>query len=139
MEGHLDWVRCLDWSSSTDSPVPDPVGASDPAELFLASGSQDAYVRLWSLTALASVSAAEADAESGPTAEAEGDAGDGGGLDEKLFEEFEKRLNGGVGGGGGDDDEGGIGQVSLKSFVITARNFDGRCGFPCRFMERSAG
>jgi hypothetical protein len=119
MEGHLDWVRCLDWSSSAETASGDSPAAG---EIFLASGSQDAYVRLWSLTPLATAAAAGLDLESAAVEDAD-EAGVG--LDEKLFEEFEKRLNGGA--AGGDDDEGGVGQVSLKSFVVTARNFDGRC------------
>lgn len=123
MEGHMDWVRCLDWSPLPKKTKSD-LTSETQEELFLASGSQDAYVRLWSLTSISQAIAAKLE----PQQDAEGD----GELDDKLFEEFEKRLNGG-GGGGEDDDT--VGQVSMKSFVVSVKDFDGRSVFGFRLVR----
>lgn len=123
MEGHMDWVRCLDWSPLPAKTKSD-LTSETQEELFLASGSQDAYVRLWSLTSISQAVAAKLE----PQQDVEGD----GELDDKLFEEFEKRLNGGAGGGEDDD---AVGQVSMKSFVVSAKDFDGRSVFGFRLVK----
>ncbi|KAK4054542.1 Elongator subunit elp2 [Microbotryomycetes sp. JL201] len=51
LEGHSDWVRCLDFTT----PLPlDGQSTSTydvlPGQVFLASGSQDNYIRLWRFT-----------------------------------------------------------------------------------------
>ncbi|KAM0791282.1 hypothetical protein ACM66B_005756 [Microbotryomycetes sp. NB124-2] len=60
LEGHSDWVRCLDFT--TPMPVSNEGQGStsnydvSPGQVFLASGSQDNYIRLWRFTRVASES-----------------------------------------------------------------------------------
>ncbi|KAI0069052.1 WD40 repeat-like protein [Artomyces pyxidatus] len=91
MHGHDDWVRSLAFCHPTSS--------SDP--LILASGSQDATIRLWNIE--------HAQRSGGPT----------GGLSDDLFDAFEASL-----GDLTENDEGGR-QISLKHHILTVKGDDG--------------
>lgn len=76
LEGHEDWVRCLDLTSC-------PSEFSSGYDLLLASGSQDNYIRLWRIAA---------GVEQKALVEEKKDDG----LD--MLDEFERKLAGEAGG-----------------------------------------
>ena len=118
MEGHLDWVRALDFSPTT---------SPDATELLLASGSQDGYIRFWSLIHLpASAQPEAAPALSAAPAPATGGAEkDGEILDDEMMDAFERKIareeeDSGEGAGAN-----GVGQVSMKAYTLTVKQKDG--------------
>lgn len=114
LEGHMDWVRALDFSPPGTS-APTTVTESPTPEVLLASGSQDGYIRLWSLVPIEQVP----DEGSAPAEQREG--AEGGELDDQMLKDFERKI------GGGDGDEGGnVGQVSMKAFVISTKGRNGK-------------
>ncbi|KAL7415694.1 WD40-repeat-containing domain protein [Mrakia frigida] len=121
LEGHLDWVRALDFSPSPPpSSSTSTSSSSSSPDLLLASGSQDGYIRLWSLIPLAP----EATKEDSPVASGSG----GEVLDDEMMDEFERKI---AKGGGEEEDSGegaggnGVGQVSMKAFTLGVRQRDG--------------
>ncbi|ODN98383.1 elongator complex protein 2 [Cryptococcus wingfieldii CBS 7118] len=74
LEGHEDWVRCLQFT-----PYP---SSSSTNDLLLASGSQDNFIRLWRVSPIAPQEAAAPDMDEGL----------------EMLDEFEKRLAGEGGG-----------------------------------------
>lgn len=88
--GHEDWVRSISFRPPTSSSEP----------LILASGSQDANIRLWNIEAISRPT--PADSESGT-------------LSDELLDAFEASL-----GGTGDGEEGGR-QISLKKHVLNVK------------------
>ncbi|KZT62360.1 WD40 repeat-like protein [Calocera cornea HHB12733] len=92
LEGHEDWIRCLAFVTET---------RADPQQrirTILASGSQDGYIRLWTIASM------KPD-ESKPNCTTHG------GLSNDLLEMFEKSLS-----------EGGSGQISTKAHVLAFEN-----------------
>ena len=86
--GHEDWIRGLSFCSpENDGP------------LVLASGSQDATIRLWNIEVVKKASISEASE----------------GLSDDLLDAFEESL-----GNLGDTDEGGR-QISLKRHILAVR------------------
>lgn len=88
--GHEDWVRSLAFRQ--------PALSSEP--LILASGSQDANIRLWNIEAINRPSPADSEA---------------GTLSDELLDAFEASL------GGADDGEEGGRQISLKKHVLNVK------------------
>ncbi|WWC89777.1 uncharacterized protein L201_004703 [Kwoniella dendrophila CBS 6074] len=97
LEGHEDWVRCLSFTSYPS------LTDSSKKDLFLASGSQDNYIRLWRISPLAEQSPQEKEKQ------VEKDDKQKEGLD--LLDEFERRLNGE-----------GSGQISTKAHVMAVQD-----------------
>ncbi|KAF7313748.1 hypothetical protein HMN09_00531900 [Mycena chlorophos] len=91
LQGHEDWVKCLAFNLERDS------------TLILASGSQDATIRLWKIEPLAKQASSSASQSSDP-------------LSDALLDAFEASL-----GELGDAEEGGR-QISLKRHVLTVKN-----------------
>ncbi|KAK4056653.1 Elongator subunit elp2 [Microbotryomycetes sp. JL221] len=58
LEGHSDWVRCLDFTTPLPTHSTSTLSSYDvePGQVFLASGSQDNYVRLWRFSRVSHVS-----------------------------------------------------------------------------------
>jgi WD40 repeat protein len=114
----LDWVRALDFSPPGTS-APTTISSSDApsSELLLASGSQDGYIRLWSLTPLSPAEEKNVKENEEGDGEAEGEGAE---LDDKMLEDFERKI-----GGGEDGQEGDVGQVSMKAFVLQVKAKDG--------------
>ena len=96
LAGHEDWVKCLAFK--------DPMVENEP--LILASGSQDATIRLWNIEPLAR-SAPVALGTSGDTAD-------------ELLDAFEASLV------NLEDTEDGGRQISLKRHVLTVKSESGR-------------
>lgn len=96
LEGHEDWVRCL---AVAPIPVSKEQGTSSP-DLLLASGSQDNYIRLWRIAAVAGSNTSDQ-----PSGDKEGKAEDP--LD--MLDEFERKLAG---------EAGGSTQISTKAHVL---------------------
>nr|GAT54077.1 predicted protein [Mycena chlorophos] len=91
LQGHEDWVKCLAFNHERDS------------TLVLASGSQDATIRLWKIEPLAKQATSSESQSSDP-------------LSDALLDAFEASL-----GELGDAEEGGR-QISLKRHVLTVKN-----------------
>jgi elongator complex protein 2 len=89
LEGHEDWVRCL---AVTPCAAADGSGSQD---ILLASGSQDNYIRLWRIAAVAD----RADVASGGQSDNPLD----------MLDEFERKLAG---------EAGGSTQISTKAHVL---------------------
>ncbi|EJT97577.1 WD40 repeat-like protein [Dacryopinax primogenitus] len=85
LEGHGDWIRCLSFVTEP------PIEQEQPMRVILASGSQDGYIRLWTIAQIHQ----EESKRSGAT----------GGLSNDLLEIFEKSLAEG-------------GQLSTKAHVL---------------------
>lgn len=100
MAGHEDWVRALSFR-----PPPTP---EEP--LILASGSQDATIRLWNVENLGATSI-----------QREEERKERGQLSDELLDAFEASL-----GEVGEREEGGR-QISLKRHILVAKSSDGRC------------
>jgi elongator complex protein 2 len=98
LAGHEDWIRCLAFKP-----------ASDGEPLVLASGSQDATIRLWSIEAWRRVTSSSAASTSTI-----------GELSDELLDVFEASL-----GELGDADEGGK-QISLKRHILSTKSGSGR-------------
>ena len=83
--GHLDWISCLDWSWSS---IFNGAG-------MLASGSQDAKIRLWKFHQSMPYDEDETMNESGSNSDSEGEEEDDGDEedDEDLIEEGEARMH----------------------------------------------
>lgn len=110
LEGHIDWVRALDFSPPGTS-APTTVSFTPTLEVLLASGSQDGYIRMWSLVPIAAA----------PDEGSAANDDEGGELDDQMLKDFERKI------GGADGDEGGnVGQVSMKAFVISVKTRDGK-------------
>lgn len=97
LSGHEDWVKALAFRL--------PEADGDP--LVLASGSQDATVRLWNVEAIVQ-KATEASKPEGSQ------------VNDELLDAFEASL-----GGLGDGEEGGR-QISLKRHVLTVKSGENR-------------
>lgn len=69
LEGHEDWIRCIDFCASSD-------------DLLLASGSQDGYIRLWRFSKVD----VPAEATERSTKKKE--------LDDEMLDEFERKMAG---------------------------------------------
>ncbi|XP_006460047.1 hypothetical protein AGABI2DRAFT_68113 [Agaricus bisporus var. bisporus H97] len=95
LAGHEDWIRALTFKAPCTSEEP----------LVLASGSQDATIRLWNIE---------------PLKNAEVAAGPGDQPRDDLLDAFEASL-----GEIGETEEGGR-QISLKRHILTIRSIDGR-------------
>jgi WD40 repeat protein len=95
LSGHEDWIRGLDFRTSNDFQV-----------LVLASGSQDATIRLWNIESYKKESRVQTDASKGP-------------LSDDLLDAFEESL------GDFADDEGGR-QISLKRHIMSIKSSNGR-------------
>lgn len=95
LAGHEDWIRCLAFKP-----------ASDGEPLVLASGSQDATIRLWNIEAWQRV----------PSSSAIGE------LSDELLDVFEASL-----GELGEADEGGK-QISLKRHILSTKSGSGSAG-----------
>jgi elongator complex protein 2 len=105
LEGHEDWIRCLSFTSYPSS------SSSSGADLLLASGSQDNYIRLWR------VSAASSPSRSGDTAgKTEGSGADQCELSLDMLDEFERKLAG---------EAGGSVQISTKAHVLAVEDLSG--------------
>ncbi|KIK06761.1 hypothetical protein K443DRAFT_88816 [Laccaria amethystina LaAM-08-1] len=100
LAGHEDWIRCLAFKP-----------ASDGEPLVLASGSQDATIRLWSIEAWRRVTSSSAASTSTI-----------GELSDELLDVFEASL-----GELGDADEGGK-QISLKRHILSTKSGSGSAG-----------
>lgn len=96
LSGHEDWIRSLSFRS--------PLTPTDP--LILASGSQDATIRLWNIDPVTKFSS---------NADSATDA-----LSDELLDAFEASL-----GEISDAGDGGR-QISLKKHVLTVKGDDGR-------------
>ena len=96
LEGHEDWVRCLSVTSHPSS------SSTESADLLLASGSQDNYIRLWRISRVTERETNESFSH-----------GDGG-LD--MLDEFERKLAG---------EAGGSVQISTKAHVLSIDGEDG--------------
>ncbi|KAF5369818.1 hypothetical protein D9758_001112 [Tetrapyrgos nigripes] len=102
LSGHEDWVRGLDFRPSSDSEV-----------LVLASGSQDATIRLWNIESYKKESLVQTDASKGP-------------LSDDLLDAFEESL------GEFADDEGGR-QISLKRHIMSIKTSNGSALYSVTF------
>lgn len=91
MAGHEDWIRSLAFKSDEDEDSP----------LVLASGSQDATIRLWNIEPWKKVASTARGASSEPINE--------------LLDKFEASL-----GDIGENEEGGR-QISLKQHILTVK------------------
>jgi WD40 repeat protein len=91
LEGHEDWIRCLDF---TQYPRSDAQDGQVENDVMLASGSQDGYIRLWRISPV-------------PNAE-KGNSGN----DDEMFDEFERTVTG---------DQGGSRQLSTKAHVMAVQ------------------
>ena len=91
LEGHEDWIRCL-----AIAPCPSAHGGSD---LLLASGSQDNFIRLWRISAVADQT------PTNPTHQSDNP------LD--MLDDFERKL---AGEGGGST------QISTKAHVMVVED-----------------
>lgn len=96
LSGHEDWVKALAFRL--------PEAESDP--LVLASGSQDATIRLWNVEAIIPKAAKATKFETSPN--------------DELLDAFEASL-----GDLGDGEEGGR-QISLKRHVLTVKTGESR-------------
>ncbi|WVW82861.1 hypothetical protein I302_104873 [Kwoniella bestiolae CBS 10118] len=95
LEGHEDWVRCLSFTSY-------PSHDQTKEDLFLASGAQDNFIRLWRVSSIPAQQAEQIQIDEKKEASAEG-------LD--LLDEFERRLNGE-----------GSGQISTKAHILAVQD-----------------
>jgi len=95
LSGHEDWVRGLDFQTS------------ESGELVLASGSQDATIRLWNIENYKKESSAQTDTSKEP-------------LSDDLLDAFEESL-----GDFADTEEGGR-QISLKRHMMAVKSTSGR-------------
>jgi WD40 repeat protein len=101
LEGHEDWIRCLDF---TQYPRSDAQDGQVENDVMLASGSQDGYIRLWRISPVPN-------AEKGISGSAV--AGEGKTeLDDEMFDEFERTVTG---------DQGGSRQLSTKAHVMAVQ------------------
>ncbi|KAF5363599.1 hypothetical protein D9756_000686 [Leucocoprinus leucothites] len=96
LAGHEDWVRALSFRSP---PTPE-----EP--LILASGSQDATIRLWNVESVKTTTPIKGESELGQ-------------LSDELLDAFEASL-----GEVAEGEEGGR-QISLKRHILTAKSSDG--------------
>ncbi|THV08623.1 WD40 repeat-like protein [Dendrothele bispora CBS 962.96] len=103
LSGHEDWVRGLDFRTSSDSGV-----------LILASGSQDATIRLWNIETYKKESLVQGDASKEP-------------LSDDLLDAFEESL-----GDFADAEEGGR-QISLKRHIISIKSSSGSSVYSVTF------
>ncbi|OCF55861.1 elongator complex protein 2 [Kwoniella mangroviensis CBS 10435] len=97
LEGHEDWIRCLSFT-------PYPSLDQTKEDLFLASGSQDNFIRLWRVSTIPEQQAIQEEKKENGKGEEEG-------LD--LLDEFERRLNGE-----------GSGQISTKAHILAVQDGD---------------
>jgi elongator complex protein 2 len=105
LEGHEDWIRCLDFTRYPRSDVQDGQVEKD---VMLASGSQDGYIRLWRISPVLKADeekSAHAVAGVGKTE-----------LDDEMFNEFERTVTG---------DQGGSRQLSTKAHVMAVQGLGG--------------
>ncbi|CDZ98002.1 RNA polymerase II elongator complex, subunit ELP2, WD repeat superfamily [Phaffia rhodozyma] len=111
LEGHIDWVRCLAFAPTT----------SNSSDLLLASGSQDAYIRLWSLSPLVEsrneTEVAPTEKETDGSDEADQDQE----LDQKLMDQFEGLANQ----GDGEGPDGEVGTVNMRAFHLDVKEKSG--------------
>jgi elongator complex protein 2 len=102
LEGHEDWVRCLDFTR-----YPRSEGQDGELDVMLASGSQDGYIRLWRISPVRSDERKRADADGAKGTE----------LDDEMFDEFERTVTG---------DSGGSRQLSTKAHVMAVKGPGGQ-------------
>jgi elongator complex protein 2 len=100
LEGHEDWIRCLDFGrfARLGGGQAQEAGKEGLEEdLVLASGGQDNYIRLWRITQLPpsapeSIVSPHSDGE-----ESKAKLGEGKDLDDDLLDEFERKITGETG------------------------------------------
>lgn len=113
LEGHEDWVRCLDLVPCARTEA-NPTNA-ELEDLMLASGSQDNYIRLWRITPLAQDQAAAVstvnDDAGTPSQHVTSNE-----LDDDMLDEFERKIAG---------DAAGSRQLSTKAHVMAVQAEDG--------------
>jgi len=97
LEGHEDWVRCIDFSSHSR-----PTDSSK-TELILASGSQDGYIRLWDVSAMTQGESPD---------QGQGEIKADSILDDAMLDEFERKITG---------EAGGSRQINTKAHVLSVK------------------
>lgn len=97
LEGHEDWVRCLDFISH---PRPND---SSITNLILASGSQDGYIRLWDVSAMTPDDSPD---------QSQGETKPDSILDDAMLDEFERTITG---------EAGGHRQINTKAHVLSVK------------------
>lgn len=101
LEGHEDWIRCLDFTRYPRSEAQDSEVETD---VMLASGSQDGYIRLWRISPVPNMD----ERKSGNAVAGDGKTE----LDDEMFDEFERTVTG---------DQGGSRQLSTKAHVMAVQ------------------
>lgn len=99
LQGHEDWVKCLSFKS--------PESGKDT--LVLASGSQDATIRLWNIEPFVKSALVS-----------NHDSTNGNGVTDELLDAFEASLM------NLEDSEDGGRQISLKRHILTVKHASGR-------------
>ncbi len=110
LEGHEDWVRCLSFTTYPRASA--FVDTED--DLMLASGSQDAYIRLWRISRVNQNSPT-----GGPSTPLK--SGDGDELNDEMLDEFERRMRG----EGAAEEEGQGAQLSTKAHALVVDDGSG--------------
>ncbi len=124
-------MRCLSitaYPRQQDGGEPSRHGEAD---LMLASGSQDNYVRLWRISRVSLAQAAvpnEGEGEGRSHGLGDGDVAAATDLNDAMLDDFERKMRG-EGVDAGDDGAGPSGQISTKSHVIRLEEQDGSVGF----------
>ena len=100
LEGHEDWIRCLDFGrfARLEGGQAQEAGNGGMEEdLVLASGGQDNYIRLWRITQLPPSAPESSASPHSEENKIQGEAGEGKDLDDDLLDEFERKITGETG------------------------------------------